>query len=148
MGVEYYLPVQRVRRKYSDRVKMVDQLVLRGMLFIRTDERRRIALLNDVYGLRAYMTDGGTYHPVVVPDEQIRDFRFMLEHGGGEVRMMARCFAPGDKVKVVSGPLSGFVCRIIEIEKKRCIAVCLGVIGTATLEVSPESLAPADKEDR
>lgn len=147
LGVEYFLPVQRVKRKYSDRIKEVDQLILPRMLFIRTDERRRIRLLSDIYGLRGYMNAGGTYRPVIVPDRQMTDFRFMVEHGEGKVRVSSTKFSPGDHVKLIDGPLKGLECELVSVDSKRCLAVFLGSVGTALLEVSPADLALLDKKD-
>ena len=149
MGIEHYLPVQRVKRKYKDRTKMVDRLILPRMLFIRADERRRIALLADVYDLRGYMTSGGTYHPVIVPDRQMEDFRFMVEHGEGQVQVSASPFSPGDRVKVKTGPLKGLECELVSVGERRCVAVHLGTVGTALLELSPADLVLlVNKEDK
>lgn len=148
LGVEHYLPVQRVKKKYSDRTKLVDQLVLPRMLFIRTSESRRTKLLSEVYGLTRYMTSGGTYHPVIIPEKQMEDFRFMVDHGEGRVRMTSERFVPGDHVKVISGPFSGFVYELLYVGEKRCLAVSLGSIGTATIEISPSDIVPAGNEEQ
>lgn len=135
LGVEHYLPIQREKRQYKDRVKQVESLILPRMVFIHTDEQQRIRLLSDVYGLYAYMNSGGTYHPVVVPDRQMEDFRFMVEHGGGGVKVSSNPFSPGDRVRVADGPLKGLECELVSVGEKRCIAVHLGTVGTAMLEL-------------
>lgn len=139
LGVEYFLPVQLVKKKYSDRMKWVEQLVLPRMIFIHTDEKTRIRLLDDVYALCSYMA-AGTFKPVIVPDREMNDFRFMLKQGGGKVRVSCDLFQPGDRVKVVSGPLEGLVCELVSVGEKRCVAVRLGAIGTATLDISMDDL--------
>ena len=140
LGVEYFLPVQQEKRKYSDRVKVVDVLILPRMIFVRSTESRRCKLLEDVYGLYAFMSNG-TYHPVVVPDQQMKDFRFMVEHGSGKVKVSSSPFSPGDRVKVVDGPLKGLLCELVAVGEKRCVAVRLGTVGTALLDLSPADLA-------
>lgn len=141
LGVAYYLPVQREKRKYSDRVKEVDSLILPRMIFIRTGELRRIQLLSEVYGLYAYMNDGGAYHPAIVPDRELEEFRFMVEHGEGRVEVSSQPFAPGDRVKVIAGPLQGLECELTSVGEKRCVAVRIGRVGTAILAFSPSDLA-------
>lgn len=140
MGVEHFLPVQQEKRKYSDRIKVVDVLVIPRMIFIRTTETRRRELLNDVYGIYAYMCKG-TYDPVIVPDRQMEDFRFMVEKGAGKVHLSSSPFSPGDRVKVVAGPLKGWKCELVAVGEKRCVAVRLGSVGTALLDLSPADLA-------
>ena len=139
LQVEHFLPVQLVKKKYSDRMKWVEQLVLPRMIFIHTDPQRRTRLLEEVYGLHAYMTTG-TYNPVVVPDQQMDDFRFMLKHGGGSVKVTGDRFSPGDRVKVVSGPLTGLMCELVSVGETRCLAVRLGSIGTATWDISMDDI--------
>lgn len=141
LGVEHYLPVQQEKRQYKDRVKLVEALILPRMIFIRTDEPQRIRLLNDIYGLYAYMTSGGTYHPVIVPDRQMKDFQFMVERGGGKVKVSSERFSPGDRVKVKDGPLKGLECELVSVGEKHCMAVHLGTVGTAMLELSTAQLA-------
>lgn len=141
LGITHFLPVQRVKRQYSDRVKEVDQLVLPRMIFIRSFEKQRIDLLSEVYGLTSYMTSGGAFHPVIVPDNQMRDFMFMLEHGEGAVEVSSRHFAPGDRVKVIDGPLKGLECELLSVGEKRCMGVRLGTVGTALLAFSPSDIA-------
>jgi len=141
LGVAHYLPVQREKRKYSDRVKEVERLILPRMIFVRTGEARRIQLLSDVYGLYAFMNDGGPYHPAIVPDRELDEFRFMVEHSEGKVEISSQPFAPGDRVKVIAGPLKGLECELTSVGEKRCMAVRIGRVGTAFLTFSPSDLA-------
>ncbi|MBO7625543.1 MAG: UpxY family transcription antiterminator, partial [Bacteroidales bacterium] len=67
-GEEYYLPVRKERRRWSDRVKTVEVLLLKGMVFIRTTNARRVPLLQGIYGLCAFMADRSTHHPVTIPE--------------------------------------------------------------------------------
>ena len=52
LGVENFLPVSTVKRKWSDRIRLVERLLLPHMIFIRTNEIRRVELLKEVDGLR------------------------------------------------------------------------------------------------
>lgn len=148
LGVTCYLPVQREKRKYSDRIKEVERLVLPRMIFVRTTEKNRIPLLTDIYGLYAFMNEGGTYHPAIVPDREIDDFRFMVEHSEVKVKVSSQLFAPGDRVKVIAGPLKGLECELTEVGEKRCVAVRLGRVGTAFLEFPPSSLALLENTEK
>jgi transcription termination/antitermination protein NusG len=140
LGVEYYLPIQQIRRKWSDRVKIADRLVLPRLIFVRTTLNRRIYLLNEIPSMLGYMTICGAYTPVVVPDHQLELFRFMVENADENVYIETGPLSPGDHVRVKEGPLEGLECDLVEVEDRRCIAVGLGVIGNATLEISPSKL--------
>lgn len=140
LGVEHFLPIQKVLVQYSDRKKLVDRLVLPHMIFIKTDEQTRIKLLGDIYGLRSYMTCGGTYHPVIIPDSQMDDFRFMVTRSREKVALADRPLAPGDRVRVINGPLSGLEAELVEVNGEKTISVKMGVLGTAYASISPDSV--------
>ena len=136
LGVENYLPIQQVVRQWSDRKKKVDKLVLPGMVFVHTDEPTRVKLLSQVYGLRAYMTRGGAHTPVWVPDVQLQMFQHMVMYGREEVSVTSDYFAPGDRVRVVSGPLKGLECELINLQGRQMASIRLAMLGTAMVEIS------------
>lgn len=136
LGVECYLPVQRVRRKWSDRYKWVDRLVIPRMVFLRTTPSARIHVLEEVSQIYAFMVSDGPYTPVVVPDYQMDAFRMMVDGSSEDVTIEQRPMAPGDRVRVVSGPLAGLECVLSEVLGKRMVSVELGILGAATVELA------------
>lgn len=140
LDVEYYLPIQQVRRKWSDRVKITERMVLPRIIFVRTTLDYRVELLKEVPSMVGYMTIHGAYTPVIVPDHQLELFRFMVENADENVLIETGPLHPGDHVRVKEGPLEGLECDLVEVDNRRCIAVALGAIGNATLEISPDKL--------
>lgn len=140
LGVDHFLPLQKVLVQYSDRKKLVERLVLPHMIFIKTDEATRIRLLGEIYGLSSYMTSGGAFHPVIIPDRQMDDFRFMVTRSREKVSIAGERLAPGDRVRVVNGPLSGLEAEFVEINGENRISVKMGVLGTAYATISPDSV--------
>lgn len=143
MGVECYLPVQKVKRKWSDRTKVVDVKILPGRIFVRTTKENRIQLLRDFpYGsIYAFMTNGGAHNPVIIPDNQMATFRAMVDGSNDQlVTFVNLPLKAGDRVKVVQGPLAGMECEITQINGKKCFAVPMGPLGIATLEVTTDAL--------
>ena len=146
-GVECYLPVQKELRQYSDRKKQVERLVLPRMIFIRCQEHERIPILQKALFIRSYMSDGGgAYSPAVVPDAQMEAFRLMVDHGR-RVQITDREFVPGEKVRIVSGPLAGLECELVSVSGKRCIAIKVGSIGQATMDLETENMEPLESQN-
>lgn len=135
LGIENYLPVQKVARKWSDRVKLIDRLVIPRMIFVRTDPATRIKLLESHRYITRFMTSGGPYNPVVVPDEQLALFKFMVTRSKDEVEMLSAPPAPGDRVKVIDGPMAGLECDVVSIAGKARIYISVGLLGCASVEV-------------
>lgn len=138
-GYEYYLPIQKELHKWSDRNKLVDRLVLPRLIFIRCMEHERIPIRQNVHYIAGFMSVRGPYTPAIVRDEEMEIFRRMVE-GGRRVDIQSERPVAGDKVRVVDGPLQGFQCQLIEVDGKRCVAVSLGAVGTATMQLDIDSV--------
>lgn len=133
-GYEYYLPVQKEVRQWSDRKKVVDRLVLPRMIFIHCYEHERTKIKEAGRFIFNYMCASGPYTAIIVPDIQMETFRCMVEKGHN-VNVSEQHFAAGDKVKIVSGPLAGMECELVSVGGQRCLAVQLGALGTATMDL-------------
>lgn len=142
-GIEVYLPIQKLRRKWSDRTKIVDVKVLPGKIFIHTTKQQRVQLLRDFpYGsLRGFMSNGGPGNPLIIPDCQLETFRMMVD-GSNEnlVNFITAPLRAGDKVRITTGAFRDFECVLTEVQGKKCMAVSMGALGTATLEISLDSV--------
>lgn len=139
-GYEYYLPVQRVVRQWSDRKKIVERLVLPRMIFVHcteTERLRSLALVSDLY---KYITNKGPFTASIIPDVEMETFRTMVERGSRDVNVVGEHFSPGDKVRVLDGPLEGFECELLTVGGKRCLAVHLGFLGIATMDLDIDSI--------
>lgn len=140
LGVETFLPISIVKRRWSDRIKLIEKLLLPHMIFIRTSESRRVELLKEVDSLTRFMSKGGTYNPVIVPDEQMKAFRFILERSSGEVDFIDAPLAPGDRVMVVEGPLAGLECELLTINGSNKIAIKMDWLGASITEIDISSV--------
>lgn len=140
-GVESYVPVQKVRRQWSDRVKLTDKVVLPGHVFIRCDEPTRLSLLGSIQGICYFLIDK-TCSPrrkvLTVPDSQMADFIRVVNALNGEesdLEIVGSAIAQGDTVRVIRGPLTGFVCECVEVLNSHRLAIRLGLLGTALLSI-------------
>ena len=145
LGLEYFLPIQKVRRKWSDRFKDVDQILIRGMIFIHCKDADRYRILEQVVPLYAFMTDRatgktGSAAVAIIPDAEMNSFMFMVGHAGGSVRISTERFSPGDKVRITEGPLSGLECEVIKVDGQKTAIVRLGALGSALVNLSLDTI--------
>lgn len=136
-GMDVYVPVQKVRRKWSDRIKTIDKLLIPGLVFIHCDELTRQQSCRMVEGLR-YIIDKSKpgREPLSVPDRQMEDFmRVVVALGGDDIQVVDYNIAPGDMVRVVRGPLEGFVCECVEVQQKHKLVVRLGMLGSVVVNI-------------
>lgn len=140
MGIEHFFPVQKIRRRWSDRIKIIENPILRGLMFIRTDDKTRKALLDDIYGLYAYMVKIGGHAPLTIPNKQMDIFRDFVTKNNEPIEFHTEKLKAGDKVRVIKGPLTGFECELLDIEGKNYLRVQLTGLGDALATVSLEDV--------
>jgi transcription antitermination factor NusG len=107
-GIESFLPLIEVTRIWSDRKKKIKEPLFRGYLFVKTDLRNTIDIVQ---------TDGvvrlvGIGRPSPIPEEQINWIRLLTEHP--EIIQREKYISIGQKVRVIAGifgGLEGFVMK-------------------------------------
>ena len=135
MGVEYFLPQQTVKRKWSDRTKKIQVLLLPRYIFIHCKNNERVRILENVRSITHFMMDHNLKQPAVIREKDLDIFRRMIEYEDNPVIIDSNTFAPGDRVRVKCGPLMDKECELIEVSSKKCIAVGLGILGSARIEL-------------
>ena len=136
LGFQNYLPIVKEYHKWSDRMKLVDRVVIPRMIFIRCAPSVRLEPVRQIPSLRYYMSSGrGPYNPAVIPDAQMEAFMAMVASGDSSVAVVTDVIAPGDTVLVTEGPLVGYKCQVSAVSGKKCYVVPLGAIGSAIMEI-------------
>nr|MBD3623077.1 UpxY family transcription antiterminator [Sunxiuqinia sp.] len=125
-GIEAYLPLQVSKRQWSDRVKIVEEPLLRGYLFVRVSYREYVEVLK-VSGVMAFISFGN--EPAKIPEKQINDLKLFLEKVNSAVHVTNENIAKGQKVRVVAGALAGIEGEISEVRGKKRIVLRFDKLG-------------------
>jgi len=123
-GFESYCPLNKVRRKWSDRIKLVEEPLFKSYVFVKTDEaaRTQIRMTNGVINFVYW--DG---KPAVIKEKEIATIkRFLDEHENVEVQSMN--VEVNQRVIVTHGPLMDQEGKVIDIRHKM-IKVAIDSIG-------------------
>lgn len=141
-GIEYYMPLLRTRRKWSDRMKWVELPLFRSYIFVRVNQEN-YAKVTMQYSVVRYVTFEGRAVPI--PEEQIEVIRLLL-NDGAELEVVSEKLSPGEKVVVQAGPLLGLQGELIEYRGKRKVLVQIGVLPEGLLVTIPLELLSRDQE--
>ena len=134
--VETYLPMIEEIRQYSDRKKKVFEPLFRGYLFVRTDLRDKISILQ-TDGVVKFVGIG--IRPSPIPDCQIDSLRI----AGVEPARIKRepYLRSGESVRVTSGPLEGIVGFVTVVKGSMRVVLSVDCIGqSVSVEVAPEMI--------
>lgn len=144
MGIENFLPVQEEVHQWSDRRKKIERVLIPMIVFVRVDKWQQSEVLTLV-SVNRYMVNRDKHVPLVIPDDQMDRFKFMLDYSDKTVSMSSEPLAPGEKVRVIKGPLKGLEGELVKVGDTTKIAVRLDLLGCASVEMPigyVEPLAP------
>ncbi len=129
MGVEAYLPLITVVRKWSDRRMKVQEPLFKSYVFVRSNNKQYIPILN-VYGVVRFVCF--EREAVVVPENQIVAIKkFVSDYENGEEFKMQNDeeLKVGQTVRIINGPMKGLTGRLDTIRNKRHLIVYIDVVG-------------------
>lgn len=139
-GIGAYVPVQKVKRHWSDRIKTIDRLILPGLVFIRCNEDTRGKIFEITSGISYFLMDrtSNDRKVLTVPERQMEDFMRVVRalNGEDDLEFVDYNIEPGDIVRVIRGPLTGFVCECVHVQSKHKLVIRLGLIGSALVSVA------------
>lgn len=133
-GIECYCPLNRVRKKWSDRMKLVEEPLFKSYVFVRVAEEGRTPV-RMTEGVVNFVYWNGK--PGVVKDREVQAIRrFLDEHEGVEAIKVE--LQPDQKVVVTAGLFMDQEGKVIEIKNKtaRVLIESLGYILVAQIDKS------------
>jgi len=138
MGIECYLPMRETVSQWSDRKKIVEKPLFPSYVFVRGGAKERYRAVQ-AYGAVMFITFNG--QPARVLDEEIHSIRRVLKHD--TAAEACRCYAQGDPVKIVRGPLAGLTGYIKETSGSSRLFINIQTIDQAlSVNVAAEDVAP------
>ena len=122
-GFEVYLPILKERRKWSDRKKWVEFPLFRSYIFVRTEIKNSLFVLQTM-GVVKVIKFGGEI--AVIQDDSIRAIKLMIE--GGYMPEAIDYFVKGETVEVKNGPLKGLIGEVIRVDNSDRLLVRVDAI--------------------
>jgi len=137
-GCTHFLPTYRVRRRWSDRVRFVEQPLFPGYVFCRS-QGNLMEVIRSAPGIICIVAFGGRPHPV--PDKEIEALQKIVR---GEREYCASPYLNmGRKVQVISGPLTGVSGTIMQFKNRDRLVISLDVImKSVSVEIDQSEVAP------
>ncbi|MDX9942026.1 MAG: UpxY family transcription antiterminator [Bacteroidales bacterium] len=143
--VEVYLPLMRVFRRWSDRMKRVEVPLFNSYLFVRThpsDQRHYYNILQTP-GVVRFITFEG--QPVPVPDHQI-DALQRLSAEGYDLEPADKPLTPGTPVEIKQGPLKGIRGEVLSAGTNKFLIIQIDSLDKSIQVKIPPALVEPTKE--
>ena len=113
-GIESYCPLNKVKRKWSDRIKTVEEPLFKSYVFVKVteDDRTKVRLTNGVVNF-VYWNG----KPAIIREKEIQTIkRFLDEHESVQVRPME--FAVNQQVLITSGTFMDKRAVVLDVRRK------------------------------
>ncbi len=110
-GYEWFLPLYKCRKRWSDRIKEVEAPLFSGYLFCRLNPQDRLPILKTPGVIQIV---GSNRTPLAVDEVEIQAIQKMV--ASGIPNQPWPFLAAGDRVLIESGPLSGLEGILVEFK--------------------------------
>jgi transcription antitermination factor NusG len=141
-GIDYYLPLEKQLRQWSDRKKWVEVPLFRSYIFVHIEQKDYYKVLQ-TRGAVKYISFEGKAVPV--PPQQIDAIKIYLQQKEPEMETNPSDWQEGKEVEVMSGKLTGLRGKLIKVNGKNRVKVEIEVVGSAIiLNISRKQLRIID----
>lgn len=141
-GVECYCPLNKVHRKWSDRIKIVEEPLFKSYVFVRVqeDEKTTVRMINGVVNFVYWLGK-----PAIIKDKEILTIRkFMNDYEDVEVRQVK--VEPDAQVMVKQGVLMGKKGTVKRVLRKK-VEILIESIGfTLTAYIDKSKVVVIEKQ--
>jgi transcription antitermination factor NusG len=123
-GIEAYCPLNKIRRRWSDRIKTIEEPLFKSYVFVKITEedRTNVRMTNGVVNF-VYWNG----KPAIIKEKEIQTIKcFLDEYENVEVVKME--LAAGDRVQVIAGPMMDKEGKVLEVKNKTA-KVCIDSLG-------------------
>ena len=135
-GFEAYCPLNKVRKKWSDRVKWVEEPLFKSYVFVHIgeDEQTKVRMTNGVVNFVYWLG-----RPAIVLDKEIQIIqKFLNEYS--DVRAEPLDLETNDKIKIQRGVLMNQEAKVVKVLNNK-VKVVIESIGYSLVAVIDRSNA-------
>ncbi|MGA9732940.1 MAG: UpxY family transcription antiterminator [Candidatus Acidiferrales bacterium] len=122
-GYERFLPLYKVRKRWSDRIKKMNAPLFPGYLFCRFDPHDRLPILKTPGVIQIVGFKDG---PTAVDESEIRSIQTLV--ASGVPHQPWPFLSTGDRVRIESGPLAGLEGILAEVKRSHRLVLSVTLL--------------------
>lgn len=142
-GYEEFVPLYWSRRKWSDRIKLVELPLFSGYLFCRFDPAYCGPILKTP---GVFLIVGQGRRPIAIDSREIENIRLAI--GSGQSVNPWPCLEVGQMVSILVGPLRGLEGRLLRIKGSHHVILGIQLLQRAVAVEVDESWVISSKPER
>lgn len=129
-GISLYFPVVKVRRKWHDRLKMVEMPLFPSYIFVQIRSHAHFSQILSCTGSVCFVGFGKD--KARIRDVVINDLRIVVDNSA-DVEVSPDYISPGKRLMIMEGPFCGKECEVVEYQRKQKIIVRIDLLNRSVL---------------
>lgn len=125
-GIECYLPLRQVKRRWGRISRVIEEPLITCYIFVRVSRKEYYRALV-VPGILRYVCFDGV--PAAIPDYQIDNLKIFMERENERVEVTNERIGRGDLIRVVDGPLKDVCAEVADVRGKRSLVLRFKTLG-------------------
>lgn len=147
LGFDYFLPLYKEVRQWSDRKKKVEIPLISSVIFLYVEEKE-LSRLYEVNGVKGVLKERGKF--AIVKNQEIENLNILIREWQGEhiTSEHSETFDEGDVVIVQKGPFMGLTGVSIKVKGKHRLCVRIETLNINYTVDLPKSAVEKIKKQR
>ena len=129
LDIEVFLPLHVCEKQWSDRIKLVEEPLFPGYLFVKYDEVYQFQVLNTPGSVR-FVSFEGNY--ATIQEKQIEAIKAIVSLGENP-EVVDLTFDRGEEVFISNGPFKGIYAKLVDYKGKGKLLLEVEAIGKGVL---------------
>lgn len=125
-NIECYLPLLLKKRVWSDRIKIIEEPVFSGYIFVRISALEYYDVLV-TKGVLKYVSIKNK--PVIIRDSLIDSLKLIMENSNQEIKVTSERLEKGSYVKIVKGPFKNAIGEVLKVKDKNRLVLRFSPLG-------------------
>lgn len=134
-GVDFYLPLVKKLKQWSDRKKWVEEPLFRSYIFVNIEQDQYYEILQTQNVVKYVSFEG---RAVPIRESQIEAVKYYLNEKDPE-NIDHQVWEKGQKVEIISGSMAGLQGELIDVKGKKKVKVEIEVVGKTLLIQIPKN---------
>jgi transcriptional antiterminator RfaH len=136
-GIKYYLPMTKTLKQWSDRKKMVEEVLFKSYIFVHVSEKEYYLALKCPGAVKYIFIEGKA---AKISDNQIEAIKNTINNKL-EFSISPDFFKKSKQVEIINGPLKGAIGEVVSINRKKKLLIRIEQIGYSLIaHIAPDSI--------
>ncbi len=141
--IEYFLPLVKKLKQWSDRRKYFDAPLFPSYVFIKVPDRQTYFRSLDLNGILYFVRTGREI--ANVDESVIYNLKHLIALNYNEIAVSSDRISPGEKLVISNGPFAGFNCEVVQHNGKYKALVRIDIIQRNVIVDIPVSSLMTEK---